>query len=116
MRQAGLFGLSEHLERLSRDADPLEVLEAVVDFEHFCGWLVEGFGYGDGSKGGCPPFDPVSMFKALMMQASYRRGKCVTAMPRSRRSVPSLSTSSSIRRTGSGSSFVPSVWPAPRQS
>ena len=25
MRQAGLFGLSEHLERLSRDGDPLEV-------------------------------------------------------------------------------------------
>lgn len=71
MRQAGLFGLSEHLERLSRHGDPLEVLEATVDFEHFRGWLVEGLGYGDGSKGGRPPFDPVSMFKALILQAQH---------------------------------------------
>jgi IS5 family transposase len=71
MRQAGLFGLSDHLERLSRDGDPLEVLEATVDFEYFRGWLVEGLGYGDGSKGGRPPFDPVSMFKALILQAQH---------------------------------------------
>jgi hypothetical protein len=62
MGQPGLFGLSDHLERLSQDGDPLEVLEATVDFEYFRGWLVEGLGYGDGSKGGRPPFDPVSMF------------------------------------------------------
>ncbi len=48
MRQAGLFGLSDRLERLSKDGDPLEVLEATVDFEYFRGWLVEGLGYGDG--------------------------------------------------------------------
>lgn len=71
MRQAGLFGLSEHLERLSRHGDPLEVLEATVDFEHFRDWLVEGLGYGDGSKGGRPPFDPVAMFKALNLQAQH---------------------------------------------
>ena len=52
MRQAGLFGLSEHLDRLSEDGDPLEVLDATVDFEYFRGWLVEGRGYGDGSRGG----------------------------------------------------------------
>jgi IS5 family transposase len=71
MRQAGLFGLSEHLERLSKDGDPLQVLEATVDFEHFRSWLVEGLGYGDGSRGGRPPFDPVSMFKALILQAQH---------------------------------------------
>ncbi len=71
MLQPGLFGLSEHLERLSEDGDPLEVLEATVDFEYFRGWLVEGLGYGDGSKGGRPPFDPVSMFKALILQAQH---------------------------------------------
>jgi len=71
MRQAGLFGLSEHLERLSKDGDPLEVLEAAVDFEYFRPWLVEGLGYGDGSKGGRPPFDPVSMFKVLIVQAQH---------------------------------------------
>ncbi|MEM8821664.1 MAG: IS5 family transposase [Pseudomonadota bacterium] len=71
MRQASLFGLSEHLERLSKDGDPLEVLEATVDFEYFRSWLVEGLGYGDGSRGGRPPFDPVSMFKALILQAQH---------------------------------------------
>jgi transposase, IS5 family len=71
MRQSGLFGLSEHLERLSKHGDPLEVLEATVDFEYFRGWLVEGLGYGDGGKGGRPPFDPVSMFKALILQTQH---------------------------------------------
>ncbi len=71
MEQRSLFGLSEHLERISKIGDPLEVLEATVDFEYFRGWLVEGLGYGDGAKGGRPPFDPVSMFKALILQAQH---------------------------------------------
>lgn len=71
MEQRSLFGLSEHLERISKIGDPLEVLEATVDFEFFRGWLVEGLGYGDGAKGGRPPFDPVSMFKALILQAQH---------------------------------------------
>jgi IS5 family transposase len=71
MEQRSLFGLSEHLERLSKIGDPLEVLEKTVDFEYFRGWLVEGLGYGDGAKGGRPPFDPVSMFKALILQAQH---------------------------------------------
>ncbi|MBV0914242.1 IS5 family transposase [Anianabacter salinae] len=71
MDQRSFFGLTEQLEALSRHGDPLEVLDATVDFEHFRGWLVEGLGYGDGSKGGRPPFDPVSMFKALILQAQH---------------------------------------------
>jgi transposase, IS5 family len=71
MDQRSLFGLAEHLERLSAHGDPLEVLERTVDFEHFRGWLVEGLGYGDGARGGRPPFDPVSMFKALILQAQH---------------------------------------------
>ena len=79
MEQRSLFGLSEHLDRLSEIGDPLEVLEATVDFEHFRAWLVEGLGYSDGAmerwsygaKGGRPPFNPVSMFKALILQAQH---------------------------------------------
>jgi IS5 family transposase len=71
MEQRSLFGLTEHLEALSKHGDPLEVLDRTVDFEFFRGWLVEGLGYGDGSKGGRPPFDPVSMFKALILQAQH---------------------------------------------
>ena len=40
-------------------------------FEYFRDWLVEGLGYGDGAKGGRPPFDPVSMFKVLILQAQH---------------------------------------------
>ena len=71
MNPSNLFGLSDHLEALGKHGDPLELLDATVDFEYFRGWLVEGLGYGDGSKGGRPPFDPVSMFKALILQTQY---------------------------------------------
>ena len=47
------------------------MLDATVDFEYFRTWLVEGLGYGDGSKGGRPSFDPVSMFKVLIVQAQH---------------------------------------------
>ena len=56
---------------MSAHGDPLEVLDATAGFEYFRTWLVEGLGYGDGSKGGRPPFDPVSMFKALILQAQH---------------------------------------------
>jgi hypothetical protein len=49
MDQRSFFGLAEHLEALSKHGDPLEVLDATVDFEYFRRWLVEGLGYGDGS-------------------------------------------------------------------
>ncbi|MEP4033357.1 transposase [Roseibium polysiphoniae] len=71
MNPMSLFSLSEHLERLSKDGDPLAVLSATVDFEYFRDWLVEGLGYGDGSRGRRPPFDPVSMFKVLTLQAQH---------------------------------------------
>ena len=35
MRQSGLFGLSDHLKRLSANGDPLEELGRIVDFEGF---------------------------------------------------------------------------------
>ena len=57
MKPGSLFGLSDHLAALSKHGDPLEVLDSVVDFEHFRGWLVAGLGYGDGARGRFPPFD-----------------------------------------------------------
>jgi IS5 family transposase len=69
MRQAGLFGLSDHLKRLSAHGDPLEVLARVVDFEAFRPTLVEALGYSDGTKGGRPPYDPVTMLKVLVLAA-----------------------------------------------
>jgi len=65
MRQAGLFGLSDHLKRLSAYGDPLEELGRIIDFEAFRPTLA----YGDGSKGVRPPYDPVAMLKVLVLAA-----------------------------------------------
>lgn len=69
MRQAGLFGLSEHLKRLSAHGDPLEELGRIIDFEAFRPALVAALAYGDGAKGGRPPYDPVAMLKVLVLAA-----------------------------------------------
>ena len=45
MRQAGLFGLPDHLRKLSATGDPLEVLAKVVDFEIFRAPLEAALGY-----------------------------------------------------------------------
>ena len=69
MRQAGLFGLSDQLKRLSGCGDPLETMSRVVDFEVFRPALEKALAYGDGAKGGRPPYDPVAMFKVLILAA-----------------------------------------------
>ena len=69
MRQTGLFGLSDQLERLSDCGDPLEMMSRVVDFEVFRPALDKALAYGDGAKGGRPPYDPVAMFKVLILAA-----------------------------------------------
>ena len=65
------FGLSDHLERLSKDGDPLEVLDATVDFEYFRGWLVEELGYENGAKGGRPPLITYRMFRTFGFDGSF---------------------------------------------
>jgi IS5 family transposase len=69
MRQAGLFGLADHLERLSAVGDPLETMDRAVDFEAFRPALDAALAYADGSKGGRPPYDPVAMLKVLILAA-----------------------------------------------
>jgi transposase, IS5 family len=68
-RQPGLFDVDERLRRLSDIGDQLEAFTAVVDFEMFRPDLVAALNYSDGTKGGRPPFDPVLMFKILVIQA-----------------------------------------------
>jgi IS5 family transposase len=69
MRQTGLFGLSDHLKRLSAHGDPLEELGRIIDFEGFRPTLVAALTYGDGARGGRPPYDPVAMLKVLVLAA-----------------------------------------------
>ena len=69
--QPGFFDLSDRYEALSAAGDPLERLASVVDFEVFRGPLVAALRRSVRGKGGRPPFDPVMMFKILVLQALY---------------------------------------------
>lgn len=70
-RQAGFWDYEEHLARLTKGGDPLVTLAAVVDFEPFRYRLEKALKRSDGTKGGRPPYDPVLMFKVLVLQALY---------------------------------------------
>lgn len=69
MDQLGFFDIPEHFQRISKTGDPLEELADVIDFEAFRPVLDFTLNYSDGSKGGRPPYDPVAMFKVLILAA-----------------------------------------------
>ncbi len=54
---------------MSNLGDQLEAYTKTVDFELFRSELEAALAYADGAKGGRPPFDPVMMFKILVIQA-----------------------------------------------
>lgn len=70
-RQAGFWDYEEQLARLTKGGDPLVKLAEVVDFEPFRYRLEKALKRSDGSKDGRPPYDPVLMFKILVLQALY---------------------------------------------
>ena len=65
--QAGFFDVDERLRRLSDLGDQLECYTKAVDFELFRPELETALAYADGAKGGWPPFDPIMMFKILVI-------------------------------------------------
>jgi hypothetical protein len=65
------FEGDERLKALSAAGDPLERLSRVVDFEVFRSELKAALSRSDRSKGGRPPYDPVLMFKVLVLQTLY---------------------------------------------
>lgn len=69
MRSRNLFSLAEHVDRLSKDGDALEVLADTVEFKRLRPPLTICLGCGDAAKDGRPAFDPVAMFKVLVVQA-----------------------------------------------
>ena len=68
--QPGFFDVDDRLKRLSDMGDQLEAFGFAVDFEAFRPELVAALSYSNGSQGGRPPFDPVMMFKILVIQAA----------------------------------------------
>lgn len=71
MAEPGFFDVDERLAALSVAGDPLERLSAVVEFELFRSVLDATLARSDRSRGGRPPYDPVLMFKVLVLQALY---------------------------------------------
>lgn len=69
MKQVGFFDVDERLKRVRDLGDPLEVMAQIIDFERFRPVLDKALARSDRSKGGRPPFDPVLMFKVLILQA-----------------------------------------------
>ena len=69
--QPGFFDSDERLTALSAAGDLLQRLAKVVDFEVFRDDLEAALSRSDRSKGGWPPYDPVLMFKVLVLQTLY---------------------------------------------
>ena len=67
--QPNFCDLSDRYAALSAAGDPLVRLVTEVDFEVFRGPLIAALRRSDRGKGGRPPFDPVMMFKVLVLQA-----------------------------------------------
>ena len=68
--QPGFVDIDDRLKRLSDLGDQLEAFRVAVDFETFRPELNAALVYSNGSQGGRPPFDPVMMFKILVIQTT----------------------------------------------
>jgi IS5 family transposase len=69
--QAGFWDIDERYVRLSEAGDPLEKLNALVPWDVFRKPLAKALKRSDGAKGGRPSYDPVMMFKIMVLQALY---------------------------------------------
>jgi IS5 family transposase len=69
--QPGLFDLDERDRALSESGDPLIRLATLIDFEVFRAPLVSALKRSDGTRGGRPAYDPVLMFKVVVLQTLY---------------------------------------------
>src|SRR5829696_8972617 len=69
--QPGFFDLDERYRALAETGDPLIKLAELIEFEVFRGPLLTALARSDGSRGGRPPYDPVLMFKILVLETLY---------------------------------------------
>ena len=69
--QRSFFDEQDRLAKLSKQGDPLEKLDAMMDWEIFRPLLKRCFKKEPKGPGGRPPFDYVLMFKILILQRLY---------------------------------------------
>ena len=67
----GLFDYQDRLKELEKKQTVLDRLNLVIDWELFRTTLEEQLDYSDQKKGGRPPYDPVFMFKIVVLQKYY---------------------------------------------
>ena len=71
MLQSGFFDLPNRFGKLDQLGDPLKALDAVTDWSVFEPILERGLTKEKKSNAGRPGFDPVLMFKVLILQSLY---------------------------------------------
>jgi transposase, IS5 family len=69
--RAGFFDLDERYRALTAAGDALERLARAVEFEVFRPELEAALARSNRGKGGRPPYDPVLMFRILVLQTLY---------------------------------------------
>ena len=70
-KQAGFWSVEDRLAEISDGGDPLETLNATVDFEIFRPILEEAAGSKRSPKGGRPAMDVVLKFRMLVLQSLH---------------------------------------------
>jgi IS5 family transposase len=68
MKQLILNGIDKQLERLTKLGDPLEKMNAAIDWEIFRAPIRKRVRKENYSKGGRPPIDEIMMFKIILLQ------------------------------------------------
>jgi len=71
MLQSGFFDLQDRFGKLDQLGDPLKALNGVVDWSVFEPILAKGLTKEKKSNAGRPGFDPLLMFKVLILQSLY---------------------------------------------
>lgn len=70
----GIFGEELRLAKLSKQGDPLQLLKDVIDWDLFAPILSEMDNREKLAKSGCKPYNPMLMFKILILQRYYNLG------------------------------------------
>ena len=71
MLQTSFFDTEERLRKLDQLGDPLKAINEVVDWGVFGPILSRGLSKARKSKAGRPPYDPLLLFKMVLLQSLY---------------------------------------------
>lgn len=71
MLQTSFFDTEDRLRKLDQLGDPLKAINEVVDWGVFRPILSRGLGKTRKSKAGRPPYDPLLLFKMVLLQSLY---------------------------------------------